>query len=167
MTKDEVLAMKPGREMDALIAEKIMNTLRYMHDGNMAGIQGGLAMKVFKNGVAEKYQHYEDGSPRWEKGDGDRWFTQLLPHYSTDIAAAWEVFEQMDELGFLERPMYIGKRFAYGPVRCHFVGEGEYTACADDMEVIVCAETAPLAICQAALLAVLGRDGREAEKKEE
>ena len=60
--------MKPGRELDALIAEKVMGL-----DPPMAQ-PSGRRIKGF-----------------WSEWDG-------LPHYSTSIEAAWEVVEKIKDL---------------------------------------------------------------------
>lgn len=72
-------SMKPGRELDALVAEKIFNkrVVRepvMMHDPNQEG--------AFKEvlGFYEVANHST---------------TFNIPPYSTDIAAAWEVVEKM------------------------------------------------------------------------
>lgn len=60
--------MNPGRELDALIAEKVMG---------------------WKNIKGELY---------WLAGLSDRGIAEDVPYYSTDIAAAWEVFEKIKTL---------------------------------------------------------------------
>lgn len=59
-------AMKPGRELDVLIAEKVMN----LSKEEMWGIM----------------DYYSDGSPA---------LAPNFPPYSSDIAAAWEVVEKL------------------------------------------------------------------------
>jgi len=63
------------------------------------------------------------------------------PHYSTDIGAAWEVVEKMRKI---KRPVDI-----YSSVN-------GWIANFDYMDIAL-GETAPLAICRAALLAVMER----------
>lgn len=102
--------MKPGRELDALVAEKVMGW-----------------------------------SPVGDEFDGAEFAAFLDAHpYSTDIAAAWEVFEKI-------QPAAI----------CHakFGGKNKLpewvVARPDDMgDEIATAPTAPHAICLAALNAV-------------
>lgn len=106
MTRDEVLARKPGREMDRLIGEHIFG---YKNILNVA----------------------------------DYWFIDdlntSLPHYSTDIAAAWEVLRHL-------------KGYHIELVR----HRGVWTAALDDgkRSFVVRANSAPEAICKVALLAV-------------
>lgn len=62
-----------------------------------------------------------------------------VPSYSTDIAAAWEVVEKINLLG--ER----------GWLRKESGEEWEYYKYEYDFEPIITADTAPMAICLAAL----------------
>jgi hypothetical protein len=127
MTKDEILNMPAGREMDALIAEKLMG---------------------YVNG--RKCYRYADNS-------GD-WWTTHIPHYSTDIEAAWEVLEKMraDCSGGGE-PDYIMLN-CYKELEPHWYCAKIWAHHDGDIpEVEATAETAPLAICRAALLAICGK----------
>lgn len=116
--------MKPGRELDALVAEKVMG--------------------FTKDEIGIWKQH--------EIGDGHL-FSTLLPEYSTDIAAAWKVIEMLDQHIELIRtsvdPQHISeiKTMKYTvkiPVTC------------SDVVITVSDETAPLAICLAALELIMG-----------
>ena len=75
--------VKPGRELDALVAEKVMG-LRF----------------VWRSQLTDHYG-YNAGvwtiPTKWGTMD----LTEEPPRYSTDIAAAWEVVEKMREDGFL------------------------------------------------------------------
>ena len=84
----------------------------------------------------------------WEKGSfpvyepmkskhGD-YMVRPISEYSADIAAAWDVVEKMTDRGFLIRLTVDGKNEFW----CAF----KFSATA---------KTAPLAICRAALLAVM------------
>lgn len=117
--------MKPGRELDALIAEKIMGWRRVGPD------------EPPKSGWRSStgYWHAEEDNA-WEKG---------LPRYSTDIAAAWDVVDKIKDIKpdhAFSLESYKGKWSAdfvlkdYDNYNC---GEG--------------ASSAPLAICLAALRA--------------
>ena len=121
MTREEILNMPAGREMDALVAEKVMG--------------------------ADTKQYYRlDGIP-WHKHD--------LPAYSTEIDAAWKVIKGLEYNWNLCRD--VGKCGSdyetAGDMNYRFI----YTAPGMPMEGIT-ADTAPLAICRAALLAVIGRE---------
>jgi hypothetical protein len=119
-----------GIELDALVAERVMGFI------------------VERRG--EHWRYFNDAIS--EEGGG-RW-TSPVPDYTTDIAAAWQVVEWMRGedfwfsltykcgvfLGELDKPGYFARfRCVRGGVR------GEH---------FNAAESAPLAICRAALLAV-------------
>jgi hypothetical protein len=69
--------MNPGRELDALVAEKVMGWghSRYFKTEDSSAVA---ALKRL------------DGWNIWKDG---KW--AFLPHFSTDIAAAWEVAEKV------------------------------------------------------------------------
>lgn len=71
MTRDDVLKMEAGREMDALIAEKVI-------------------------GWTRKYVSEHD-TQVWDSPNESVYLENAIPHYSTDISAAWEVVEKMLE----------------------------------------------------------------------
>ena len=118
MTRDEILNMPAGREMDAILMEKLFE---YSWDSS------------FKGGA-------------WRHADGSCYLQQLLPRFSTDIAAAWEVVEKLcDETGCdIVKVCKRDPELLRGDWSCNF-GRG--------FEAF--GETAPLAICRAALLAVM------------
>ena len=116
MTRDEILKMSAGREMDALIAEKVTELSWIIFDG--------------KDPAAD----------------------ELTPEYSTNIAVAWQVVEKMREKEFeffaewkTEKAV---NRSNSQPWAC-FSPEDE------TRPFDAAAETMPLAICRAALLAVM------------
>jgi len=71
--------LKPGRELDALIAERVMGYKRAHMDDPEINFAGD----IWLNPNGTKYLH-----------------TAALPEYSTSIEAAWEVVEKLHELGF-------------------------------------------------------------------
>lgn len=97
--------MKPGRELDALVAEKVMGWTE------VCGYEG-------------EYKGY------WK----------ILPKYSTDIAAAWAVVELPLFDGWAIGRNASGKWEVFNPWENNFV--------------VSVADTAPHAICLAALKAV-------------
>jgi hypothetical protein len=111
MARDEILNMEAGREMDALVAEKVMG-----------------------------YERVPDIKPY---GFGDAW----LQHYSTDIAAAWQV------VGKLENNDFWWEASNVVPNSDPIVYEWKFVTVGRQGEA--CEFTAPLAICRAALLATL------------
>jgi hypothetical protein len=132
MTRDEILNMPAGRKMNDLIHEKIIGAIRKQVDGLRDYWWEG---------------RYQNGQPYWY---------QDAPSYSADIAAAWEVLEKMrcdcnggGEPDYITLVCYkeLEPTWYCAKIWAHHDG--------DIPEVEVTAETAPLAICRAALLAVM------------
>lgn len=136
MTREEILAMPAGPKLDALIAEKVMGWTSY-----------------------ESHLTCEDFGTRGEplifwNPPGMTSAGATLPPFSTDIAAAWQVVERL-----IERKVLLWVHVSpAGNYRCECrqvvqseVTKSWYQRRAAD----VIAETAPLAICHAALLATL------------
>ena len=127
--------MKPGRELDALIAEKVMGwTDVHLHDGTAKDTK--LTTLFYGEWV---------GRPR-----GEGALRRVLP-YSTDIAAAWEVVEKMRasysfQLQVPRLPL-AGDVFDWSAV--FFVRRTP-----EEWGAFHSASTAPHAICLAALRAV-------------
>jgi hypothetical protein len=69
-----------------------------------------------------------------------------LPHYSTDIAAAWLVVEQMREMGYWPKVSYL--------VDWDTVAKWHVDFLVSPNTAYQTADTAPLAICRAALACV-------------
>ncbi len=113
MNRDEILTMPAGREMDALIFERVME-LAFGSTG--------------KNTTA--------------------------PHYSTDIAAAWEVVEKFAHNHRNNLAVEMG--FSHFGLVAYPGGEWFCSLGLNDgVTHSAKAETAPLAICRASLIAVL------------
>jgi hypothetical protein len=111
--------MPAGQELDALVAEKVMGWDIHFKDPELRG-----------------------GKEHWR--DHER-STNWLPEQwcpSSDISAAWEVLEKVQDVGSLERFGGFGWRCEVHSVSPNFVD------CAAE------GDTAPLAICRAALKAV-------------
>ena len=107
MNRDKILSMEAGRELDALIAEKVL-------------------------GYRWNRQHlaYQKSPVEWVFN---------LPGYSTNISAAWKVVMAFDSKGLV--------------VSLDNEGEG-WNCCIGD-RYIEGQESPELAICRAALLAVM------------
>jgi hypothetical protein len=105
--------MSPGRELDALVAEKVM----------------GVSTEIVERGLS-----YEESKCITVRACSSR----FLPHYSTNIAAAWEVVSEMADKGYL---------YALSPGVCNFCLLGTNTWTRGE-------GSAPHAICLAALKAV-------------
>ena len=122
MTRDEILNMEAGRKMDALIAEKVM-------------------------GLPPEWTHFEPHGKEFDTSIG-RVAISEVAHYSTDIAAAWEVMEKMSK----RYDIVVG--VCGGLASCKILREVEHDW---KWEMIVeqIYESSPFAICKAALLALM------------
>jgi hypothetical protein len=138
MTRDEILNMPAGSEMDALVAEKVM----------------GWHIVADKDG----WRHWDNVDGYYSSGilqcDGDNEdeedFHIIHWHPSESILWAWEVVEKF--VSTAERG------YAKWQVVIHSDGMERWIADFKDdpLHTTNCsAPTAPLAICRAALLAVL------------
>lgn len=119
--------MQAGRELDALVAEKIM----------------GYDVKWLPTALSDSQPHYANSD------EGSGWL--YCRHYSTDIAAAWLVVERMqciDDRGWWPQVTWLQD----------FDGVNKWQASmhAPPRVWSAMADTAPLAICLAALAALGG-----------
>jgi hypothetical protein len=137
MTRDEILNMPAGEEIDKLIAEKVMGW-------HIQEEKGG------RNQWLDSDGHYQHMVSRYDGYEDAEDFETICWHPSESILWAWEVVE------FLRRRFWSTNIVCWDfsdkwVITCeHRTGHGEpkKTLYAD-------AETAPLAICRAALLAVM------------
>ena len=137
MTNEEIDRMEAGRELDALVAERVMDW-RWL----VSQVSGRRALFP-PDHAPEWFGRVADGSEPLT----DQWDTRL-PHYSTDIAAAWQVVEKMRERWPVVRLEVDVEGWR---VEIH-TDEGTpsyYRPVAEDY-----ADTWPLAICRVALKAV-------------
>jgi ABA sandwich protein len=126
LTRDEILNMPAGREMDILMIDIVGGELidKAIHYDASMGI---------------RYAIQDDGVWRFQPGLAWLWSP------STDIAAAWEVVKKMPDGFELRLHQHKLIREAW-QAEFHEPGTENF---------MVLAATAPLAICRAALLAVL------------
>ena len=129
--------MKAGRELDALVAEKVM--------GFPYGQQHG---EIRENSSGSPFCSICKVAGSWR--DGDLFSEPCIQHYSTDIADAWQVVEKLREQGFnfgIQHPCrrHGGQAFVY------FHRYGGSTI---GHQSTALADTGPRAICLAALKAV-------------
>ena len=125
--------MPAGREMDALLAEKVM----------------GYTLSELSLPAYPKYKLFDIESGEFSG------YVKEVPHYSTDIAASWEVVKRMPIPFKLEKCWE--KAYQIGPegwsacwctdADCEGCNENSRCTNGDD----AWAETAPLAICRYAL----------------
>ena len=119
--------MKAGRELDALIAEKVM------------GLDVHNKVNIFYN------------RPKNQKHG---W--QNIPHYSTKIADAWLVVEKLANEGFCPALIYDDDgswTMAFDGIQ-NLPEDDEPLITSFCIEAKMIADTAPLAICLAALKAI-------------
>lgn len=115
--------MKPGHELDILVAKKVMKlSLEYIDVQN-------------------------DGKHVWYSHDNDFFTT---PSYSTDIEAAWEVLGKLWELEVTHYKSGVFRHY-------DLVSDKHWWTCdifTEKVHVQASSDTAPHAICLAALKAV-------------
>ncbi len=122
---------EPGRELDALVAEKVIGLQVYQ------ATEDDMIFTLEREFVQAGDYCY----------DVENHMTRLVPSYSTDIAAAWQVVEHFGSDCRVDLTKYAGdhgyhcfiSRYTYDDE--HYLGDCE-------------APTAPHAICLAALAAV-------------
>jgi hypothetical protein len=126
--------MQAGRELDALVAEKVMGWREVRLRPSNSSRRSGPDYKGYKPDVVARRRE----TPCH------------VPAYSTDIAAAWEVVEAMERRGCLVVTRTRGAISGKPRVEItgtHPVGRNEWLVHED-------ADTVPLAICRAALAAL-------------
>lgn len=109
--------LEPGRELDALVAQYIFGWIWYLHKG-----RGRVAIFPPENKdgwIRWNFFNSEDWEPLDEPGDHLRFtdwdrlasparelgeeFGGFMPHFSTDIAAAWQVDRPVWQREFMEQ----------------------------------------------------------------
>lgn len=136
MNREEILAMKPGRELDALVAEHVFGYKRVTMSLDYYGKNGGNEV-LQPQEISEFYNYPPVGRiPLWYH----------CKEWSTDISEAWEVRQWLlDNRGGVRLEVFCDENPEYCEV---YQGKNE--------ELIqVWAKTSPEAICKAALLAVM------------
>jgi hypothetical protein len=154
MTREEVMAMEAGADLDDQVHVRVMggclHDAGFEHDPDGSHPMEGL-LYVCKRGCGYS-QHLGFGVNAiilWPR-----------PEYSTDIAKAWTVVEKLKARG---RALVVNDGTNHHPptyeVQAGLDENGPWTFCAFEMPdgawLSARAETAPLAICRAALLATL------------
>lgn len=146
--------MQAGRELDALVAKKVMG-LEDIYKDPHPSFGDGLRYRACAEANIPTISgtYYESG-------------TRAIPKYSTDLSAAWTVVEKMYELGnafCIERAHRADKWTVHfipkaPPPRRHDCDHGFVTFIEDMERISDEAESLPHAICLTALR-VLGQDG--------
>jgi len=143
VSRDDILAMKPGNELNALVAEKIMGW--EWHDREWSGGPKFSPMLCRPNSCIGP---------------------QAIPDYSTDIATAWEVVQVMPQPFMIqksyEKEFYEEEYDKNGTIgfEINWCDKGycgiDYCMAQECVNKKIWCKTAPEAICKAALLAVMG-----------
>jgi hypothetical protein len=155
LTKEAVLAMKAGPEMDALVAERVMGWERGGADDHTRPAHR--ESKDFPGTILNDFDSKGPHDYLTSPGPGGRVYfcgcpsSADLPSYTTSIADAWEVVEKFrarNSGGFTEfQSMEDGRWWAgFWREGCGIRSEGDGLAAG---------ETLPLAISRAALLSTL------------
>ena len=141
--------MKPGRELDALVAEKVMGWTRFQgYDNTPEEIRS-----PNKRDDGMRWHHKEI----WGEQVGGKWKRRAcaecgdMPDWSTDIAAAWEVVEKMATQRI---QLWVGPSQACTNYGCEIINNTERDERDEDDADYTFCDTAPHAICLAALKAV-------------
>jgi hypothetical protein len=136
----DVSTLPAGRELDALVAERVMGMVWRHSDSPPAGFRSPRMYDTPWRWLIPSDNAY----PR-ATGD-EKPYLENIPHYSTDIAAAFQVVEKLraDDYQVI--------------VVCEPVGEKRQFSCeiarlSDRGSDVETGDTAPLAICHAALRA--------------
>jgi len=132
MTKEEILNMEPGPELDRLVAEKVMGWRRRSHKFSQN------AWEWYNPEIPDPY-HNKD----FVCNDVD------LPKFSTDIAAAWKVVNRLREKQFDIMIKTLKDRWEV------LISDPDKI-----LDWYATAPELPLAICRAALLAVSAETGK-------
>lgn len=143
--------MQPGRELDALVAEKVMGFKRFNQPPDYDGNYGGEPV-LFPPGVVPEKSGWQ-----WPP-KGRVSMTSLTPRYSTSIADAWQVVEKLRKemccLKFYSDHDYIWE--------CYGIkdddDEDHNNLCIVTYKIYAQSESLPHAICLAALKAVGSHD---------
>lgn len=125
LTREEILAMEAGRELDALVAEQVMGWKN-------TGKRVSLAYRAVMTMHTDKTGTY-----------------RRVPNCSTDIYGAWEVIGKIKEKYEVATLDYRNKWV------CYLVETITESGNLDTPDIEAYGQTAPEAICKAALLAML------------
>ena len=134
MTHDEINALS-GRELDALVAEKVMGMMTRLSEGGE---------------YIGRFDISEPGDLVYDIPD-DPYGVRYVPHYSTDIAAAWLAVEKLEQ----DQREILFKITRLGSSMKTLIFQAEFRECRGSFKHYWSdTATAPLAICRAALMAV-------------
>ncbi len=143
MTKEEILAMEAGPELDALVAEKIMNHPRpdFIPED---------ALDLYLAGTPIHYDSWTCVC-RYDEGDTPKW---VPDPYSTDISAAWPVVEEWTKRN---KPISIEVIYDCGAYETKIETWNDGKKGWNEPILSGSCEAAPEAICKAALIIFVGK----------
>ncbi len=139
---------QPLRELDLKVADHVMHIIHYRPNDTTRAIikdENGsrYAMAEYKT-MDEKHlkpiRCPECGTSLpsgWERGKGNRWFTSNLPHYSTNLADAWKVVEQLKKESVYLTLSSVGEGYQWH-ARLFKEGVGQADAYALTPEEAIC-----------------------------
>jgi len=140
MTKEEILAMEAGQELDVLVAEEIFG-IEVEWDYALWDVDKQCGKLPFRK-----------GAPRTVLGPMAHSVSNTIPGYSIDISAAWQVIEKMRTLD-----TYIEIGNGWQPEEYWWVR-------LKPEEIYAWGKILPEAICKAAVLTRLDKIKRLEEK---
>ena len=126
--------MKAGRELDALVAIAVFGA---KHSGTSAA----------------EWMHFPTTGPYADCDCEGHMEAQVCPRYSTNIADAWEVVEKLGRWHGFDFMIVMPDPEQTFHLRTYEAGWYEATNDGPERRVVSDADTAPLAICLAALKA--------------
>lgn len=141
MTREEIEQMPAGRELDALVAVHALGWTETDYHGQRCFEWPGFDRTVLIHPGTDVALPQQSGLPA-VLFDDPAW--PPLPCYSTDIATAWKVVEHL-RLSAAKYSPNIVYHHSTGMWHCEYFNATRMREAA--------ADTAPLAICRAALLA--------------
>lgn len=143
--------MNPGRELDALVAEKVFGCKVEKREGHKTGpVRTGTIGELIGRTeytcncpTMDYVNDFGAFDPKFPHSDNAGLFSSIK-HYSSEIAAAWEIVERMRE------------RHHWTRIELNNFGKGTWLV---NFEIggATSGESAPHAICLAALKAVEGK----------
>lgn len=133
LTREQILNMPAGREMDTLVAKKVFGW--DVHSEILGGLEVYYTV------------HHEPlkDCPEELRAVTGQIIIKRVPDFSTDIAAAWEVVEKLGNMGYTINIQWKGKGRVYENTAEVSITSNIYT-------VGHGIGTAPIAICKAALM---------------
>lgn len=159
----DTTTLQAGRELDAMVAERVMGwkVVGYVDAWGECGPEEPMAEPGDHPAYVEEcicewvrqnnVEYGKDPEHGWIHGHSWQCLA-IVPEHSTSVAAAWEVVEKMRERGW-----QLHLQGPHGGWRARFVWWGEtipVVGARPRIDPHADADTAPLAICLAAIQAV-------------